>query len=77
MWGGNQGGRWSQHDIGVTGGETERGVRPGKVAGAWQRRSQHHRPSIQRNIQQSPTSRGLMRLLFHTPCSSSDLFFFN
>lgn len=37
-------------------GETERGVRPGKVAGAWQRRSQHHHPSAHYGIQQSPTS---------------------
>ncbi|KAA8586833.1 hypothetical protein FQN60_000669 [Etheostoma spectabile] len=56
---GNQGGRWSEHDIGFTGDETEWDVRPGKVAGAWQQRSQHHRPPAQRDIQQSPTSRGL------------------
>lgn len=66
---GRRGHRWSEHDIRVTRGETERGVRLGKVAGAWQRRSQHHRPSTQRDIQQSLTSRGLLKLLFHAPCS--------
>lgn len=43
-------------------GEAERDVGPEEVAGSWQRRSQHHRPSTQRVAQQSPTSRGPVML---------------